>query len=138
MAKTGASIFALTGLLVGPAYAECPVTNFEAAQYELSAVPPVALDLALRPVRPACLSGLSRPEHESCSRDEIADYGAAAEIWVAAMNAYANETNRFANEVAIFANKVVDYAEKARFFADAALDFRNCEVEVMTGASKRQ
>ncbi len=91
----------LVALVATPTLADCKVEALAFNQMDFSSVPPAKIDLSLRPVIPLCLSGLSDPKLETCSRDELAAFGAAVEAWSDALHEYVNDTNRFANELVL-------------------------------------
>ncbi len=127
MAPKTIYLAAMVGLAASTAFAECDEGSFGLALPAANLVAPVPPELSMRPVRPDCLTGLSGPEQENCSRDELAAYGAAVEAWVAALNDYVTATNDFANKAAGYANNAIDYARRARAYADNALTFADCE-----------
>ena len=116
-----------------PTLADCKVSALAFKQLDFALVPPAEIDLSLRPVLPACLSGLSDPKLENCPRDELAAFGDATAAWSDALHEYVNDTNRFANELAAYANSAIAYAQEARRHANAALNFAKCEAAEISG-----
>ncbi len=94
----------------------------------IPAAPPPA-DLALRPELPECLQGLSAPNQENCTPDEIRAYADAVDAWDTALRTQVSEADAYANAAAAAANAMIGRAEAARRFADATFAWAQCEAE---------
>ncbi len=125
----------LTALVAGlallpiSAIAECgPPPRADLTDIAIPAAPPPA-DLALRPELPECLQGLSAPNQENCSADEIRAYADAVDAWDSTLRSQVGDADAYANAAAAAANTMIGQAEAARRFADATFAWAQCEAE---------
>lgn len=121
---------------VGSAAADCVRPGPVTAPDPGTIIAPATPDPSLRPDLPACLRNIDSAIQQNCSDAEVAAFGTALEIYVAALRNYVAAADRYAAQTARAANAMIEAANAAGAHADAAYAFATCEADALRAAGR--